>query len=443
MSFFNVLSGMFRRPAVYRHAPRRSQSAVPLCLETLEGRCLLSSFVWENPWGVSFLKYASGAPVSYAIANFGDSATGNGQITDTGSAGDTGLATAVARAYVYANPRDTDADDRADVYFWRTFQLVDSPGGWTGAIDAVVTGDCGANGRADAFLRAEARIVVGAYDAYSSTAQGILAAGFSTGPMWEHINVANGQQGNLSDGTYTVMGIVSATCYAEAEGNGDSSAAGSVLVVNVDATPQPGPATHLTVSAPAAVTAGTPFSVTVTALDADSQTATGYRGTVHFSSSDGQAVLPGDYTFTSGDAGVHTFTSGVTLKTACDQTVTATDTGTGTITGSGAITINPAAIDHLRITSARTVTAGMPFDLIVTAQDRYGNTVTSYTGTVTFSTSDQDPQVTVPANYTFTAADNGTHTFSGGATLYTTGDQTITVTDTLDNTLTGTLTVTL
>src|SRR5262249_58452174 len=75
-------------------------------------------------------------------------------------------------------------------------------------------------------------------------------------------------------------------------------------------------AAHSTVSAPASSTAGNAFNVTVTALDAYGNTATGYTGTVHFTSGDSQASLPSNYTFVGGDAGVHTFTNGVTLKTA-------------------------------------------------------------------------------------------------------------------------------
>jgi hypothetical protein len=48
---------------------------------------------------------------------------------------------------------------------------------------------------------------------------------------------------------------------------------------------------------------------------------------------------------------------------------------------------------------------------------------------VTFSTSDIDPGIVLPADYTFTAADNGVHTFSGGLTLITPGNQTITATE--------------
>ena len=47
----------------------------------------------------------------------------------------------------------------------------------------------------------------------------------------------------------------------------------------------------------------------------------------------------------------------------------------------------------------------------------------------------------MPANYTFTAADQGTHTFSGGATLFTAGAQTLTVQDTANSSLTASATV--
>ena len=65
--------------------------------------------------------------------------------------------------------------------------------------------------------------------------------------------------------------------------------------------------------------------MTVTARDAYGNLATGYAGTVQVTSSDGAAVLPGDYAFVSGDGGAHQFS--VTLKTAGSQSITATDTG--------------------------------------------------------------------------------------------------------------------
>jgi uncharacterized repeat protein (TIGR03803 family) len=96
--------------------------------------------------------------------------------------------------------------------------------------------------------------------------------------------------------------------------------------------------THLVISGPSSVRSGTAFSVTVTAADAYGNTVTGYTGTVHFSDSLSGATLPANYTFTSGDAGVHTFT-GLKLKTKGLQTLTVTDTLYSSITGSLNITV--------------------------------------------------------------------------------------------------------
>src|SRR5262249_5114433 len=117
---------------------------------------------------------------------------------------------------------------------------------------------------------------------------------------------------------------------------------------------------------PASAVAGTALTVTVTAQDRFGQTALGYRGTAHFASSDGQADLPGDYAFVAADNGVHTFTSGVTLKTAGDQTVTATDTANSSLTGSATVSVTPAAADHIALTGPDSAGAGVPFDLVVT-----------------------------------------------------------------------------
>ncbi len=168
--------------------------------------------------------------------------------------------------------------------------------------------------------------------------------------------------------------------------------------------------------------------------DAFGNVATGYTGTVHFTSSDAQAVLPANYTFTGGDAGAHTFS--VTLKTAGTQSITATDTVTGTITGvQSGITVNPAGRPAApsRASPAPT-TAGAAHNVTVTAHDAFGNVATGYTGTVTFTSS--DGQAVLPANYTFTGGDAGVHTFS--VTLKTAGTQSITATDTVTGTITGT-----
>jgi hypothetical protein len=103
----------------------------------------------------------------------------------------------------------------------------------------------------------------------------------------------------------------------------------------------PGAATHLAVSAPKTVTSGVAFTLTVTALDAFGNVATGYRGTVAFSDSVGGATLPGNYTFTAADHGKHSFS--VTLTTTGSQTLTAADTASGTIMGTATVTDNAPA----------------------------------------------------------------------------------------------------
>ena len=285
-------------------------------------------------------------------------------------------------------------------------------------------------------------------------------------------------------------------------------------------------------------TAGIAGSFTVTAQNAAGSTVTNYTGTVHFTSSDSQVVLPANYTFVSGDNGTHTFSA--TLKTAGTQSIIAIDTVTNTITGTQSnITVNATTASQIRVETAangsgaivpaqnvaiggsitvyavtrdqygnfvanaagtwslasRTgsvvdgdlvpagdnksavftahaagsatihvtsgtlsstdsgvltvvaggvskfgvsgyispATAGTEGTFTVTAQNVAGSTVTSYTGTVHFTSS--DTQAVLPANYTFVSGDNGTHTFS--ATLKTAGTQSITATDTITVSITG------
>jgi hypothetical protein len=49
----------------------------------------------------------------------------------------------------------------------------------------------------------------------------------------------------------------------------------------------------------------------------------------------------------------------------------------------------------------------------------------------------------LPPNYTFTAADNGTHAFSGGLRLKTVGSQWVRASDTATASITGSQTVTV
>jgi hypothetical protein len=187
---------------------------------------------------------------------------------------------------------------------------------------------------------------------------------------------------------------------------------------------------------PSSTTAGVAHRFTVTALNPDGTVNTNYTGTVHFSSSDPQAMLPANYKFTAADQGVHTFS--ITLKTAGSQFITATDTNDNSLVGGETgITVAPAAAVALVFGNVPSgLTAGSTFNLWLTAKDAYGNTATGYTGTVHFTSS--DPRAVLPADFTFTSGNAGNAFWGLSVALKTAGTQSVTATDTVTSTITTT-----
>jgi hypothetical protein len=180
-------------------------------------------------------------------------------------------------------------------------------------------------------------------------------------------------------------------------------------------------------------TAGVSHTFTLTARDAFGNVATGYAGTVHFSSSDSQAGLPANYNFAPGDAGTHTFSA--MLKTAGVQALSAIDANMPTILGSqGGINVAAATATHFSISAPADVTSQISFNITVTALDAYGNIATGYLGKIHFTSSDKHP--TFPSDYTYTSGDAGMHTFT--VALRSLGSMSIAVKDTANNSITGT-----
>ena len=184
------------------------------------------------------------------------------------------------------------------------------------------------------------------------------------------------------------------------------------------------------------VTAGQQESITVAAKDTGGNPATGYTGTIHFISSDPQAILPADYTFTSADNGVHNFnwnTGGVTLVTAGTQSVTATDKSHSSITGTqSGIQVVSGPLYVLVVSGiSNPITVGVPGTVVVRIEDQYGNTVNyNINNSVNIHFTSSDSVAALPANYTFSSADNGVHTFTNGVTFNTSGTQSVTATRT-------------
>ncbi len=162
-----------------------------------------------------------------------------------------------------------------------------------------------------------------------------------------------------------------------------------------------------------------PFPLTVTALDALGNPATGYIGTVHFTSSDSAAQLPADATLTNG-TGIFS----VVLKTTGSQTLTGTDTVTSTITGTTTVGVTPIIL--FRVTAPASATAGTAFVFTVLALDQSNNPATGFQGIVHFSST--DPAAQLPADAMLI---NGIGSFA--AILQTLGTQTITATNTDTN----------
>ena len=186
----------------------------------------------------------------------------------------------------------------------------------------------------------------------------------------------------------------------------------------------PSVATSLSVSISGTVVAGSAATVTVKATDAFGNVATEYRGTVSFASSDVLAGLPANFVFNNREAGVATFS--VTLKTAGSQSITVRDSDDSTLLGSATTNVVGASTAGSFVVSGfPSTTAGAAKTFTVQVKDTFGNLTSSYVGTVNFSSS--DVQAGLPASYTFTAADAGSHTFT--ATLKTAGVQSISVKD--------------
>ncbi len=185
-------------------------------------------------------------------------------------------------------------------------------------------------------------------------------------------------------------------------------------------------ATFVVSGFPTPITAGVAGKLAVAALDKYGNLATGYAGTVHFASSDPQAVLPADATLTNG-----TGTFSATLKTAGAQSISVVDTVTAGLTGTqSAITVNPAAVSNLVIVAPTLVSPAVPFTFMVTAKDPYGNTVTGYAGTIHFTSSDKG--ALLPGNAVLFG---GSGTFT--ATLKAKTTSSITATDVDNPTLVG------
>src|SRR5712664_3164853 len=225
--------------------------------------------------------------------------------------------------------------------------------------------------------------------------------------------------------------------------------------------------------------AGVEVTFKVAALDASGAVNATYRGTVQLATDDTRSTGPSEVSFQPTDAGqitakvvfktagartfvvvdktnpsalglVHVLVSpgaaaritleGLPAQVAADrgvkmvtaqfgtagtQSLFASDIATPSIAGSAStqVTHGPAAFLVLAGIPPATL-SGAPLTVTVTAVDNHGNLAADFTGTVHFAST--DPKAALPADYAFTAADLGSHTFA--VVLTSAGTSTVVVT---------------
>lgn len=209
------------------------------------------------------------------------------------------------------------------------------------------------------FQNANGLVVGNANQAVTLTVQGASGAGPFTATAAQGVATFTGVRIDQAGTDYTLM--ASAAPLPPATSTAFSIAPASASRLELTGLSSP-------------VTAGASQSLTVTAKDAFGNVASGYTGTVHFSSSDTLADLPPDAPFSTGDAGQRTFA--VTLRTSGPQTVTAKDVARDTLTGTATPQVAPAAPAKLVFRTqpaSRSVRQPMA-NVTVAITDAFGNT---------------------------------------------------------------------
>jgi hypothetical protein len=154
--------------------------------------------------------------------------------------------------------------------------------------------------------------------------------------------------------------------------------------------------------------------------------------TVAIGNNPGGGTLSGTKT-ANAVSGIATFADLSIDKAGVGYTLSASAGGM-TAVESAAFDISHAEVKSFDLAGPGSVTAGDGFDVTVTAKDDFGNTVTDYTGTVTFDSG--DPLAELPGDYTFVPGDLGVHVVAGFK-LKTAGTQLVGAEDTANAAING------
>ncbi len=158
-------------------------------------------------------------------------------------------------------------------------------------------------------------------------------------------------------------------------------------------------------------TAGTAFSITITAVGSDGNVFASYTGTNSLTVSSGTISPTTTTTFAAG-----IWTGSVTLSQA-GANIAISTSGNGKTGSSNQFTVNSPAqtLDHFVFnTISSPQTGGTAFSITITAVDASGNTFTSYTGTNALTVS--SGTISLATTTAFNAG-----VWTGSVTLYTSG----------------------
>ena len=236
--------------------------------------------------------------------------------------------------------------------------------------------------------------------------------------------------------TSVTLGTVKTTLCPTTDQRGTASASGATCYSgSVQGTPQ----RVVFTSAPLAVAASSSATnaITLAVVDTSGDVMPApVATTIHLASSGSGGV----FSLTSGGPATTSVVlpqsaTSVTVyfgdRTAGTPTLTASANGYGTSTQTASVA--PGAATTFTVAAPATATVNAAVTVTVTAKDALGNTATGYAGAVRFTAS--GGPATLPANYTFTAGDHGTHKFP--VTFTAVGSVKVTATDTVTPSVTG------
>ena len=149
------------------------------------------------------------------------------------------------------------------------------------------------------------------------------------------------------------------------------------------------PLDHFIFSSVGTQTAGTSFSITITAKDASGHTLTNFDGTNTLNVSNG-TINPSTVVFSKG------VWTGSVKVTGAGSGVTLFTTGSGMSGTSNSFIVNSGILNSFTFNTVTSPqSTGSAFSITVTAKDTYGNTVTSYTGapSLTYSAGQISPGI--------------------------------------------------